>query len=214
MGLLTSFLGSLPLGMLNLTAVDIALHRRFRHVVYYAFAVAFIEIFQIAVAIGFGTWFADRPEIEYGLHVFSVPFLMLLGLIFLRHGQQGHTSEVAEQYFTPFVVGLSLSAVNMLAIPFWLFYVALFHARGWFLYQFDCAAAFVAGCFLSTFAVLVIYGWLGLAMKQRMEKIGSWSRYAIALIFFLLALYQIAGITGDPDMRSYLHDVISLHILP
>ena len=64
-----SFIGSLPLGVLNLTIVEISIKRTLIHAFYFALAAALVEFVQAFIAIKFSTLFADNPSLEYWLRL-------------------------------------------------------------------------------------------------------------------------------------------------
>ena len=64
-GLLISFLGSLPLGTLNITAMQIAIQETIRRALQYALGVAIIELFYVRLSLKGIDWILANKKVFY-----------------------------------------------------------------------------------------------------------------------------------------------------
>ncbi len=198
-GFAVSFVGSLPLGMLNLTAVDLGLRRRLRDVVQFALAVASVESIQVLVSVMASTWFVRRPQVESVLQVAAVPRFLILGLIHLRKAGTRALPGTPRRQMPAFALGASLAAINPLAMPFWIFWLSFLHGAGWLEFSVPGVAALVAGIHVGTTAPLILFGKAGRAISSRRGGFSNWITHAIAVVFFALAIGQcVRVVLRDP----------------
>jgi len=207
-GLSTSLLGSCPLSTLNLNAADMALHRPFKDVVMYALGVASLESIQIFIAIQGADWLSAKPQVDAFLQIVAVPVFVIMGAFFWHHGEKKQRKEPhVPTRLHPFLIGVVLATVNLLALPFWLFYTSLFYRLGWVNYTVGNEIAFVIGCWIATFAVLLFFARGGRFMAKRIGIIDNWSRHIIAVVFFILAIVQTVNIIRSDKIIPSIKEV-------
>lgn len=208
-GLSTSLLGSCPLSTLNLNAADMALHRPFKDVVMYALGVATLESFQILIAIQGADWLSAKPEVDAFLQVIALPIFVVMGIFFWHHGEKKQRKEPhVPTRLHPFLIGMVLATINLLALPFWFFYTSLFHRLGWVDYTIGNEIAFVIGCWIATFAVLIFFAKGGRFMARRIGILDNWSRHIIAVVFFVLAIVQTVNIVRSDHILPSIKRVL------
>ena len=123
-GLLISFLGALPLGTLNLTAFDIAASQGLVSAIWFSLAVVMVELIMVRLTL-FGN---ERLNLGEKLIMYLLPLgvLLLLYLSITSFLDAANVSKVSSkvdllpQLKSTFVLGLLLSALNPLQIPFWM----------------------------------------------------------------------------------------------
>ncbi|MGV1012206.1 MAG: hypothetical protein ACOYBS_07125 [Flavobacterium sp.] len=121
-GFLISFIGSIPLGYLNVVGFEVYTKFGIEETVFYLLGVISIEFFVIYFTLIFANKLIENTKLLKFIEGFSVLFMFILAYIFYSSSTkevQNHT--VLEKYidFSPFVVGLILSCLNFIQIPFW-----------------------------------------------------------------------------------------------
>ena len=121
-GFLISFIGSIPLGYLNVVGFEVYTKFGIEETVFYLLGVISIEFFVIYFTLIFAKKLIENTKLLKFIEGFSVLFMFILAYIFYSSSTkevQNHT--VLEKYidFSPFVVGLILSCLNFIQIPFW-----------------------------------------------------------------------------------------------
>lgn len=127
-GFLVSFLGSIPLGYLNVIGYDLYLHSGFQSVVPYLLGVISVEGFVIYFTLIFAEQWVRNKKLLRFIEGFSVFFMFALAYVFFTsasHSTPEATVINEYQNRTPYFVGFFLSALNFVQIPFWV---------GWNLY--------------------------------------------------------------------------------
>ncbi len=124
LGWLISFLGSLPLGTLNITAFHIAALENIKEALLFALAVVLVEVVVVRITLGFSNTINLKSRLfSYTLPVAITLLLYLAISSFLSSND--HTDLLAEPYLfslirSSFLLGLLLSITNPMHIPFWM----------------------------------------------------------------------------------------------
>jgi threonine/homoserine/homoserine lactone efflux protein len=127
-GFLVSFVGSVPLGYLNIVGYEIFTRFGIREAILYLLGVICIEFFVIFFTLLFANQLMNNRKLIKFIEGFSVLFMFFLAYVFFESSSNDSSQEsVLDKYidYSPYIVGLILSCLNFIQIPFWI---------GWNLY--------------------------------------------------------------------------------
>lgn len=125
-GFLVSFIGSIPLGYLNVVGFEIYRKDNLKALILYLLGVIIVEGIIIYGTLIFAKKLSENKKLLRFIDIFSIVFMFVLAAIFFLN-----RSEPDSEYkkylleYLPFVLGLFFSILNFIQIPFWL---------GWNLY--------------------------------------------------------------------------------
>ncbi len=188
-GFTISFIGSLPLGVLNLTIIDISLKRSLWQAFYFALAACLVEYGQAFIAIKFSSVLATYPDLTYYINLFVIPVFLGLGLYYFF--KQDEPTEQQKEPSSDFSRGLLLSLINPLAIPFWVAWGTIGHAKGWLVLENLPITIFVLGISLGTLATLMLFALASKLVIKKVATINKWINEIIGVVLIVLGLYQI-----------------------
>lgn len=121
-GFLISFIGSIPLGYLNVVGYEVYKKFGIEETIFYLFGVISIEFLVIYFTLLFANQLIVNKKLIKFIEAFSIIFMFLLAYIFYASAsKEAENQSVLEKYvdYSPFVVGLILSCLNFIQIPFW-----------------------------------------------------------------------------------------------
>lgn len=183
-----SFLGSIPVGVLNLTIVDIGLRKSFKQVLLFAAASALVEYGQGFLALKFSSLFETNQHLEFYIDLIATPVFFILGIIYLRkHGQPPKQKEA----ISDFKKGLLLSIVNPLAIPFWVVWGTVGLGNGWLTMSNWSIAVFTLGISMGTFVTLLLYGLAAKPIIEKIEIVNQRINQIIGWVLIILGVVQV-----------------------
>lgn len=206
-GFIVSFLGSLPLGYLNIIGVEIFSKLGINSLVSYLAGVIIIEAVVIYCTVMFSTQLAENTKLMKSIDFFAVFFLLLIAYLFYAYSNQTtQDHNYLEDYihYSPFLIGMVLCGLNFLQIPFWM---------GWNLYlmnaqyiilskklKFHYILGTLVGTFFGMLAVIVF-------LDSLSQKILDYSRIIVPIViplFFVgLAFFQARKV-----YKKYLKKII------
>ena len=127
-GFIVSFLGSLPLGYLNIIGVEVLSEWGINSVVFYLLGVILVEAVVIYFTVIFANQLAASKKLMKSIDFFAIFFLLMIAYLFyVNSNQTVESHNYLENYvqYSPFIIGMVLCGLNFLQIPFWM---------GWNLY--------------------------------------------------------------------------------
>jgi hypothetical protein len=193
-GFIVSFLGSLPLGYLNIIGVEVFSKLGINSLVFYLLGVILVEAVVIYFTVIFANQLAENKKLMKLIDFFAVFFLVLIAYLFYTHSNQtAEEHNYLEDYnhYSPFVIGMVLCGLNFLQIPFWM---------GWNLYLLNAKSIslhlnlkfyYILGTLVGTF-----FGMLSviILLDSLSQKILDYSKWIIPIViplfFVALALFQ------------------------
>jgi hypothetical protein len=121
-GFLISFIGSIPLGYLNLAGLEIYTKSGIHNLVFFLFGVVFVETFVIYFTLLFAKQLLKNKKLMKIIDFFTILFLFVLAYLFYSNFNKTSTSNShLNQYlmYSPFLIGIILNCFNFLQLPFW-----------------------------------------------------------------------------------------------
>lgn len=198
-----SFLGSIPLGSLNLTAIQIYLQSNFKSVVYFSLSASVIEFFYSYLAIKGEIYISENDFINSIFSYISILVFLLLGFSNLKSTNNSMTLEKISyqnsllkfNYNQPIRKGLMLSVLNPQAIPFWIILSNFLKKEG--LVQFQSVADilyYTMGVAFGTFfCLLTLTLFVGKILKQKNVRMVFLNK-SIGVLLIAMGFIQIGKI--------------------
>jgi len=157
-GFVFSFLGSIPPGTINLSVLQLGLKNQMLGVLFFSLAAVAVEFVYASLAVEFQLFLIENTSLTENLQIISALAMIALGVIHLSNKPRGQPIEF-KQGRTNFRNGVIISAVNPLAIPFWVAVTAYLQNQG--LLVLGSASNFwsyIVGICLGTLMLLVFVG--------------------------------------------------------
>lgn len=187
-GLVVSFLGSIPLGTVNLAVVQTTINSNFRAGFYFALGATIIELIYSAIAIKFIAVLLNNAHVELSIQIISIPAFLILGIFYYR--KQNSSREVEIRNKKSFYNGLLIGLVNPLQIPFWIAYGSYLLSNEWIRNEDSLLNMFIAGISVGTLLVLTLIALVSKKIIGRLDLQTNTVNKGIGVILFLLTAYQ------------------------
>ena len=189
LGILLSFGGQLPLGAISLTATQIAVQENFLNAWKYAIGVALIEMVYLRTVLSGMEWIMHNQPLFNLFNWLSVLFFLVLGAMSFFAARKQDSEKKAlllNNRMDRFLLGMSISVLNLAQIPFWFIWSVYFLNQGWLHPGFVYFNYFTAGSALGTVGGLVVYMYGGIWLVTKM-KTSNRSLNQIMGVFFILS---------------------------
>jgi hypothetical protein len=192
-GFLVSFIGSIPLGYLNVIGYEIYSKSNIYQLIFYLIGVVIIEAIVIYGTLFFAEKLSLKPKLNRNISLFSILFLAVLTYYFYHASQ---STKVSQDYllfltYPSFIIGIILSVLNFAQIPFWLSWNLYLVNEKYISESRNLKIYYFTGTLLGTFL-----GMLALIVGiQKISKAGvvnsNFLSSNIWIIFLVLTLFQI-----------------------
>lgn len=193
-GFLVSFVGSIPLGYLNIIGFEIYKRRGLEQTQYYLIGVVLIEFFVVLGTLLLAHKLNSNRFLLKFIEGFSVVFMFVLAYVFYTNANTSYSIPLFDGLylnFTSLLLGVFLSSLNFIQIPFWLSwnlylvngnYIEVSKSRKYF---------YFFGTLAGTFCGMLI---LILSLYYFATNVAFLSNYLmkiiIPLVFFGLGVFQ------------------------
>lgn len=121
-GMLISFLGALPLGTLNITAMQISIYENYRNAIKFALGACLVEIIYVRLSLTGIDWVMRHQTLFYILEWATVGLFVILAISSFVAAAKPRGEDkniILQNKANRFWLGLGMSAVNPVQIPFW-----------------------------------------------------------------------------------------------
>lgn len=197
LGLVTSFLGALPFGIVNLSVVDVTIKQNFKAGFHISIGASIVEAIQFLLALFLGMFISQNIDANPYVQLFVVALFLVLGLIFFFRKTKEKTT--CPKYTVPnFLKGMFLALINPQALPFWVFVIAWFQSSD--LVQLDpqghilLVLWFLIGVWGGKLLALLLFQLLSIAIEKRVKTIHRWMNKIIGGVLLFIAMWQGIGL--------------------
>ncbi len=121
-GFLVSFVGSFPLGYLNIVGFQLYQKSGIATLIYFILGIITIEIFVIYFTLIFAKRLSENKKLNKYIEIFGIVFMFLLAFIFYYQSKVSNSNQTdLSKYisYSPFFIGIILNCLNFLQLPFW-----------------------------------------------------------------------------------------------
>jgi threonine/homoserine/homoserine lactone efflux protein len=196
-GLVFSFVGSIPPGTLNILVLQLGLEKKVKTAMRFAIAVAIIEYPYAWMAVVFEGLITSSPLIAQNFQLIGALVMTFIGGFMVWSARK--PSEFAVKFSeSGFRRGLILSILNPQAIPFWIAVTAYLKIEGWIVLDSPWKIhGYVLGTSVGVLMLLTILAYGGKKISFTFQS-SIWVRMLPGLILLVLGIiglgrYVIAG---------------------
>ncbi len=191
-GLLISFLGALPLGTLNVAAMQISVSDGISPAFYFAIGALLVEIIYVRLSLVAMDWVRKQKAIFRWLEWITLLIVIALAVssFIAASNPSGGKNVILSNTINRFWLGVMMSAINPMQIPFWFGWSTVLFTKKVLLPRNDYYNTYIAGIGLGSligFSVFVFGGQFLVDKLNQNQYLLSW---IIGGIFALTALIQ------------------------
>jgi threonine/homoserine/homoserine lactone efflux protein len=192
-GMLISFLGSLPLATMNVAAIQISISEGITSAMLFSLGSLLVEIIYVRISVVAISWIQKQKKLFRILeYVTLLIVLALAASSFYAAMHPEHQKNVVLSSSLPkFLLGAAMCAVSPGQIPFWLGWSTVLFTKKILLPRNDNYNAYIIGIGIGTFIgnCLFIFGGMLIANSiRRNQHVVSW---VIGGIFLATAIIQV-----------------------
>jgi threonine/homoserine/homoserine lactone efflux protein len=192
-GFFFSFTGSITPSMLNMTALKISLEKGRSAANKYALGVALLVVPQIYIALILTKYITENPKILETFDKVGVVIFMLLSFYFYNESKKSKVKVDAKttKKENPFLTGITLSLLNMFAIPFFCGIIVLLDNFTLFYFDTIPILFFILGSVLGTFYILFLYGKFAKIIQKKTGKLIRDINLILSILTGLVAVFTL-----------------------
>lgn len=199
--MLVSFLGSLPLGTLNIAAMQISVSDGVMAAILFSLGSLLVEIIYVRVSLVAMDWIRKQEKILKALEWVTLIIVVALAAssFYAALHPKVEKNIVLDSPLPKFVLGLIMSAVNPVQIPFWFGWSTVLFTKKVLLPRKDHYNSYILGIGIGTFIGNCIFIFGGLLIASKINNNQHILNWVIGGIFTITALLQLWKILRKKD---------------
>jgi threonine/homoserine/homoserine lactone efflux protein len=208
-GLLISFLGSLPLGTLNVAAMQIGIQESILHALYFSFGSLLVEMIYVRISLVGVDWIRKQKKLMKAMEWFTLIIILALaaGSFIAAASDGGEAKNVMLQNnMHRFLLGMFMCAINPVQIPFWFGWSTVLFSKKILLPVQAQYNIYIIGIGIGTLAGNCVFIFGGKWLVQRIANSQQYLNWVIGGIFALTAIIQIVKMLMHKDaVHKFTH---------
>jgi threonine/homoserine/homoserine lactone efflux protein len=190
-GLFISLTGSLPLGNLNVAAMQIAARETLRKALWFAAGVTLVEMAYLAVTLSIVGSFTIQARVFFFFRLVSVAILLIMAAgSFMATANKEGKNVILDNKVKRFLLGAGMSAVNPMQIPFWAGWSIYLLSQVWLENNVAGNTIFTLSAGAGTFIALLIFILAGRRFSAVMQQNKKTVNAGMGILFVAMAVYQ------------------------
>ena len=204
-GLLISFLGSLPLGTLNVAAMQIGIQESVQNAIWFSLGSLLVEMVYVRISLVGIDWVRKQQRLMKAMEWITLVIILALAtgsFIAAIKSDENSKNVLLNFNLHRFYLGMFLCAINPVQIPFWFGWsTVLFSKKILKTTAFDYNS-YIVGIGIGTLLGNCVFIFGGKWMVQRIANSQQYLNWVIGGIFTLTALIQLVKMLRKKDAVS------------
>lgn len=192
-GMLVSFLGSLPLGTLNIAAMQISVTEGITAAMLFSIGSLFVEIIYVRISLVAMDWIRKQEKLLKALEWITLVIVLALAAssFYAAMHPSVEKNVVLSSSLPKFLLGFVMSALNPVQIPFWFGWSTVLFTKKVLLPRSDHYNSYILGIGIGTFIGNCIFIFGGLLIAKKINNNQHILNWVIGGIFAITALIQL-----------------------
>ena len=191
-GLFISFLGTLPLGTMNIAAMQISVSDGLRPAIYFATGVLIVEIIYVRLSLVAMDWIRKRQKLFRFLEWVTLLIIVALAVSSFVAAADPVVKKniVLSNTLHRFWLGMMMSALNPVQIPFWFGWSTVLFTKKVLLPKNSHYNIYIGGIGIGTFAGMCLFVFGGRLLVDTLNSRQDVLSWILGSIFAITAIIQ------------------------
>jgi threonine/homoserine/homoserine lactone efflux protein len=208
-GMVVSFLGSLPLGTLNVAAMQISVQEGIKNAFYFSLGSLLIEMIYVRISMVGINWIRKQKKLFRWMEWITLGIVIALAIgSFIAAMQPNHPKNVMlNNNLNRFLLGAMLSAISPMQIPFWFGWSTILFTKKILQPKNSYYNLYIIGIGLGTLLGNCVFIFGGKFIGQKLNSNQNILNWVIGGIFALTALILFIKILLHKDAAKKLEEI-------
>jgi threonine/homoserine/homoserine lactone efflux protein len=208
-GLMVSFLGSLPLGTLNVAAMQISVQESIQNAIYFSLGSLTVEMIYVRISLIGINWIRKQKKIFRWMEWITLGIVLALAIgSFIAAMQPHHAKNVMlNNNVNRYLLGIMLGAISPIQIPFWFGWSTVLFTKKILLPKNSYYNLYIIGIGLGTLFGNCFFIFGGKFIVQKLNTNQNLLNWIIGGIFALTALILLIKILLHKDAAKKLEEM-------
>ncbi len=201
-GLMISFLGSLPLGTLNIAAMQIGIQESIKNAMYFSLGSLLVEMIYVRISLVGIDWVRKQDKLMKAMEWLTLIIIIALAAgSFIAAAKEGRDAKnvLLQNNMHRFLLGMFMCAINPVQIPFWFGWSTVLFTKKILQPRQDHYNSYILGIGTGTLLGNAVFIFGGKWMVSRIANSQQYLNWVIGGIFAITALIQLIKMLRHKD---------------
>ena len=210
--MIVSFLGSLPLGTLNVAAMQISVQESIKNAIYFSLGSLLVEMIYVRISLVGINWIRKQKKLFRWMEWITLGIVVALAVgSFVAAMQPHHAKNVMlSNNINRFLLGVMLSAISPMQIPFWFGWSTILFTKNILQPKNSFYNFYIVGIGLGTLLGNCVFIFGGKWIVQKLNGDQSLMNWIIGGIFAVTALIFLIKILMHKDAAEKLEETATV----
>ncbi len=210
--MMISFLGTLPLGTMNVAAMQIGIQESIELAYYFAIGAMIVEIIYVRISLVAINWILKRQKIMKYME--WATFLIIVALavgsfVSAAKGDASAKNALLDNNLHRFLLGVIMSAINPVQIPFWFGWSSVLFSKNVLEPKPSFYNIYIIGIGLGTMMGKTVFILGGTWLVSKITNAQEYINWVIGGIFTLTAILQLIKILRNKGIETKMKAIKS-----
>jgi threonine/homoserine/homoserine lactone efflux protein len=209
-GLMISFLGSLPLGTLNVAAMQIGIQESIQNAIIFSFGSLLVEMIYVRISLVGIDWIRKQEKVMRAMEWITLGIVVALAIGSFIAATKGGGAEaknpILNNNMNRFLLGALGCAINPVVIVFWFGWSTVLFTKKILQPVNSQYNSYVIGVGLGAFAGNCVFIFGGKFLYEKIHGAEKYMHWVIGSVFALTALIQLYKIIRHKDAISKFNE--------
>jgi len=211
-GLMVSFLGSLPLGTLNVAAMQISVQENIQNAILFSLGSLSVEMIYVRISLVGINWIRKQKKLFRWMEWIALAIVAALAIGSFIAAMEPHEAKnvMLDNDINRYLLGAMLSAINPVQIPFWFGWSTVLFTKNILLPKNSFYNIYIIGIGLGTLLGNCVFIFGGKWIVEKLNGNQSLMNWIIGGIFAFTAVIFFIKILMNKDAANKLEDTAPL----
>lgn len=204
-----SFLGSLPMGTLNIMAMQIGIQESVKHALFFVFGSLLVEMIYVRVSLVGINWVRKQVKLMKIMEWITLGIIVALAMgsfIAAMKSNPDAKNVMLHNNMHRMLFGMLMSALNPVQIPFWFGWSTVLFSKGILEPVNSQYNSYIVGIGLGTLAGNCIFIFGGKIAVEKIHNSEAYLNWIIGAIFSITAVIMLVRILMKKDAIKKFSD--------
>lgn len=208
-GMMVSFLGSLPLGTLNVAAMQISVQESIMNAIYFSLGSLLVEMIYVRISLVGINWIRKQKKLFRWMEWITLGIVIALAAgSFIAALHPHHEKNVMfNNNINRFLLGVMFSSISPMQIPFWFGWSTVLFTKNILLPKNAYYNFYILGIGLGTLLGNCVFIFGGKWIVEKLNANGNILNWVIGGIFAVTAFILLIKILLHKDAAKKLEDI-------
>lgn len=206
-GLFISFLGALPMGTLNMSAMQISITDGYYPAILFALGALLVEMIYVRMTLVAMGWFRAHQKLLMVMEWLTLFIILVLAAssFYTAMHPSLKANPILSNTVHRFWLGAGLSAINPLQIPFWFGWSTVLTGKGLLVRQGYNYVYYILGIGIGTFIGFAVFIFGGKLLVDRLDAQQNLIQWILGGVFLITGIVQAARMLRHKDGISNIN---------